>query len=249
MFDIDKEDWIAIEKVKLAFISSFESLQGQYLDEIDVSNVSTAMISWAESSNRLSLRFINFSRQIQEFQQLLLDDRLILTKFNLFPLFPIGSGYRYQPTDHCFSNDYSREPEKQRRFIDLCGIPNTIRNRFVDLVISIVEITEQNSTFISLLSIILILTPGLSMDEEQPALNDSLAVHRVQSHFIKLLWNYLVYQWGNTQAYRRFIKLLDLILRMQSTIKILRLCFRDQCMKSNTVDRIAPLMQSVLNIS
>jgi hypothetical protein len=87
------------------------------------------------------------------------------------------------------------------------------------------------------------------MSEEEPPLNDSLAVNRAQCYYTKILWNYLINQSGEIEACRRFIQLLTLILRIQSGNQIYRLFFRDECVKANTVDKLAPLMQSVLNIS
>jgi hypothetical protein len=75
-----------------------------------------------------------------------------------------------------------------------------------------------------------------------------LAVNRAQCHYTRLLWNYLVCQLGEIEACRRFTQLLTLILRMQSVSKIHRIFFRDQHWASNTVDKLAPLMQSVLHI-
>jgi hypothetical protein len=87
------------------------------------------------------------------------------------------------------------------------------------------------------------------MNEEEPPLNDPLAVNRVQCHYTKILWNYLVNQLGENGACQRFSQLLTVILRLQSRNQILRLFFREQIVKANTVDKLAPLMQSVLNIS
>jgi hypothetical protein len=96
--------------------------------------------------------------------------------------------------------------------------------------------------------IILILTPCLSMNEDEPPLNDPLAVNRVQSYYTEILWKYLVYKLEEVQACKLFIQLLSTISRMQSTSNTLRLFVRDECARSNAADKLAPLMQSVLNI-
>ena len=241
------EDWITIESVKSAFVSSFYCPIVQCTHYMDLTNRGSALISWSEFSNQMALRFIDFFRQINDFQDLILDDRLILIKYNLLPVFPIGKCYNYKQMNDCCSVN-SAEADKHRQFFTLFDTSNTIRDSFIQLIHSLVEITEQNPTVLSLLLIILILTPGLSMNEEEPPLNDPLAVNRTQCHYTDLLWNYLVNQWGEIEAYRRFIQLLTLILRLQSSSRTFRVFFRDACVNENTVDKITPLMQSVLHI-
>jgi hypothetical protein len=243
------EDWITIQSVQSSFISIFHCPTEQFGAYIDFSNRTSALISWSEYVNQLALRFIDFFRQINEFQDLLLDDRLILIKYNLLPVFPICKCYNFKYTNDCCSFDSNEEADKHRRFYMLFDASNTIRNIFVDLVLSLVEITEQNATVLSLLLIILILTPCLSMNDEEPPLNDSLGVNRVQSYYTKILWNYLVNQSGEIEACRRFIQLITVILRLQSASKILRIFFHDAFVEANTGDKITQLMQSVLHIS
>jgi hypothetical protein len=243
------EDWITIQTVQSSFVSVFHLPMEQFTKDSDFSDRVSALISWSEFGNQIALRFIDFFRQINELQGLLLDDRSILIKYNLTHVFPICKCYNFKYTGDCLSLDSNEEVEKHRRFFMLFDAPNSIRDIFRDVVLSLVEITGQDPTLLSLLLIILTLTPGLSMSEEEPLLNDPLGVNRVQCHYIKILWNYLVNQLGEIEACRRFTQLLTVILRLQSRNKIVQLFFRDQCVKANTVDKLAPLMQSVLNIS
>jgi hypothetical protein len=119
----------------------------------------------------------------------------------------------------------------------------------MNLVFSLVQITEQDPILLSLLLTILIFCPCLSMNEDEPPLKDSLAVHRAQSHYTKLFWNYLVNKWGEGQACKHFTHLLTIIFRMQSAAKNFREFFQGQFTTLNSVDKIAPLMQTVLHIS
>ena len=117
------------------------------------------------------------------------------------------------------------------------------------LVVSLVELTEQDPTSLSLLLTILIFTQGLSMSENEPALKDSLAVARAQLHYTRLLWNYMMNKEGETETCKKFTKLLTLIFRIQSITKTSRDFFRAQLSSPNDVDQIEPLMQTVLHIS
>ncbi len=51
------------------------------------SDRASALISWSHFVNQMSLHFISFFRQIDEFKGLHADDRFILIKYNLLPVF------------------------------------------------------------------------------------------------------------------------------------------------------------------
>ncbi|CAF0944999.1 unnamed protein product [Adineta steineri] len=62
-----------------------------------------------------------------------------------------------------------------------------IRDIFVNLIHSLVKITEQDPIFLSFLLTILLFSQGLSMNENEPSLKDSLIVNQFQSYYIELL--------------------------------------------------------------
>ena len=242
------EDWIIIENVKSSFESHFRLPIEDCSKHTDCSDRVSALLAWSEFGNQLALRFIDFFRHVNEFEDLLLDDRLILIKYNLFPVFPLGKCYNYDVEYDCCSLNSNEASDKHRHFFTLFDATGVIRDTFASLVLSLVQFTEQDSTLLSLLLIILMLTPELSVNEEEPPLNDPLAVHRAQGHYTRLLWNYFVYRWGEVEACKRLTQLLGLIFRMQSVTRTLRLFFGTQYRASNTVDKLAPLMQSLLHI-
>jgi hypothetical protein len=242
------EDWVVIQNIESSFVSTFQIPITCTTSSIDLSDRDSALISWSEFANQIALRIIKFFRQIEEFEGLNGDDRFILIKYNLLPVFPISKCYYYKPTGDCCTSEKS-EQEKHRRLFMLCTGSNNISDTFKSLVLSLVQITEQDPTLLSLLLTILIFCPCLSMNEDEPPLKDSLAVHRAQSHYISLFWNYLVNKWGEVKAYKNFSQLLTIIFRMQSASKNIREFFRTQYINSNNVDKIGPLMQSVLHIS
>jgi hypothetical protein len=242
------EDWITIESIRSLFISIFDN-DTEQCSCVDVSDRTVALITWSQFVQQVALRFIDFFRQIDEFQNLHLDDRLTLIKNNLLLVFPISKCFHYSLVDDCCSFGDNEAAVRQRRLYSLCGESNGLRDIFVNLILSLVQITKQDPTTLSLLSAILIFSRGLSMDEDETLLKDSLAVNRAQSYYTKVLWNYLVNQWGERQACLYFTQLLTLIYRIQSIAKSLRDFFRLQYITSNMIDRMAPITQSVLHIS
>lgn len=251
--DVDRvlmaaEDWLTIENVRSAFVS-FIGTDHIQCACVDVSNLSSALISLSQFFHQNTLRFINFFRQINEFDHLHSDDRFVLIKYNIFPLFLISKCFYYKPINDCCSDGDNEEAVRHRRFFTLCGCSTDIRDAFVKIVLSLVQLTEQDPGVLSLLVAILIFSRGLSMNEEEPLLKDLSTVNQAQCHYTRLFWNYLVHRHGEFQAVQRFIRLLALILRIQLFAKLLREFLRSRYMTSDMADRIAPLMQAALNIS
>jgi hypothetical protein len=243
------EDWIIIQSVRSSFLSVFQIPTEKFSSFIDLSDRDSALISYSQFCSQIALRFIQFFRQIDEFESLNADDRFILIKYNLFVLFPIYKCFSYKPPNDSSSAEERKEAEINRQFFTLCGFPASCHEPFVNSVISLVKVTEQDPTLLSLLMIILLFSPGLSMSEDEPLRKDSLTVHRVQSHYTRILWNYLINRWNELHAWKYFTQLLNVICRIQSASKTKLDVFRAQFTTLDNVDRIAPLMQTVLRIS
>jgi hypothetical protein len=201
---LSTEDLVIIQNVQSSFLSAFETSIEQFTDFIDLSDRASALISWSQFTNLIALRLLRFFRQIDEFEGLNADDRFILIKYHLLAIFPIITCYSYNPiNDSCSYGDHE-EAEKKRQFYMLCDESNDIREIFINLILSLVQITEQDQTLISLLLIILLFSQGLSMDEDEPLFNDSMSIHRIQCHYTKVLWTYMVNKQGEIQACRQF---------------------------------------------
>jgi hypothetical protein len=242
------EDWMIIESVRSSFVSTFRN-DLQKCCSADVSDQTSALITWSHVADERAILIINFFRQIDEFEGLHTDDRFILIKYNIVSLTPIYRCFCYDPINNCFPCGESQEAKRHREFYMLCFQSNGVRGSFINLVLSFVEITEQDPILLSLLLIILLFSQGLSMSEDEPSLNDPLAVYRAQSYYTRILWNYMINKHGETKTCKQFTRLLTELFRIQSATKEFREFLRVQLTKSHSVDRIAPLMQTVLNIS
>jgi len=173
------------------------------------------------------------------------DDRFILIKYNLLSLFPIYKCLYYKLGNECCLSEENEQAMKHRRLFATCDEFNGMRELFLNSIRSLVELTEQDLVLLSLLMIILLFSQDSSMNEDEPLLKDSLAVDRAQSHYITLLWNYLVNKWNGIQAGKYFTQLLAMIFRFQSGTKRFRDFIRVQFMISDAVNRMAPLMHIV----
>ncbi|UJR16571.1 hypothetical protein I4U23_003472 [Adineta vaga] len=249
LFDpLSTKDWQTIEHIRSSLLSTFPRDNFQCFC-VDVTDRTSALLSWSQFAYQVALHFINFFRKIEEFQTLHSDDRFLLIKYNLISLFTLSKCFAYQPINDCCSSEDNVFAQKNRLFFSLCGDSYGVRDTFVKSVTSLVEITSQDPIIISLLLIILLFSQGFSMNENQPQLQDSLAVHTAQAHYTNVLWNYLVHKCGEGQTYKYFTRLMNVIIQIQSTGKIYREFLRVQYMGPDVVDRMAPLMQTVLHIS
>ena len=244
------DDRSIIENVHLSFLTIFNASPSQVTDILDLSDRTSALITYSQFVDNIALRFINFFRQIEQFERLNVDDRLVLIKYNIFPLVMTLKCFHYNPASDCCSPGTNDEAMKHRQFFLLCNQPMSLRDALVNMVLSLVEVTKQDPILISLLLIILIFSRGLSLSENEPVLNDYLSVYQAQSFYTKILWNYLLNQTNETQAIQRWTQLITMIFRIQSVAEQIRQFIHRLCLNTTTAaDKIAPIMQSVLHIS
>ena len=138
----------------------------------DVVDRTSALISWSYAADRNALRLIDFFNEIDHFQRLDEDDRFLLVKYNIFPLYPILKCFHYNQTNHCCTDGNNEEVLKYRRFYQLCFGVDSLHHSFRNLIVSIVHVTEQDPIILSLLLIILMFYDGLSMNEDKPLFKD-----------------------------------------------------------------------------
>ena len=242
------EKQCAIENVRTSFVTTFDKDEHNY-SRVDLSNAENGLITWSHFFSDLAIRFISFFRQIDQFENLHADDRFILIKYNLFSIYPISRCFNFKSINDYSSFNGEDILQKHSQFLILCGASNSINQSFVNSVLSMFRLSEQDSTILILLIIVLIFTHRLSMNEDEPPLNDPLAVYRAQCSYTTLLWNYLIDKHGELQGLKHFIQIFNVILRLQSLTKTFQDFFRSRMMSSATLESIAPLMQTVLHIS
>ena len=80
-------------------------------------------------------------------------------------------------------------------------------------------------------------------------INNSLIIYKIQSHYLNLFWNYSISKYGQYKTYQLFIKLITLLNKLQSFTKLFREFFLKQNQSTQMLQRLPPLMQSILNIN
>jgi len=242
------EHWLIVENVRTLFLAHFKSDVTKH-PSFDCSDKTTALINWSYIVHENALTFINFFRQITEFEDFDCDDRLILIKYNLFPVYPVVKCFYHDKNHDCWKNIDTEEILRRRRFFADCFGSDNTRQLYMNVIESLINISERDPAILALILIILMFYQGLSMNDAEPLLKDTLQVNRAQSHYVNVLWNYSVHKWGETETQKRFSQLILIIFRMQIVSKLFRDFFCNQVRISNAADKIAPLMQTVLHIA
>ncbi|CAF0778083.1 unnamed protein product [Adineta ricciae] len=242
-------DWLITQSVEASFVSCLSVSPQQCIDSIDFTSDFAAIVSWSRFMDECALRFINFFRQIEDFENLHSDDRFVLIKYNVYTIFVLGKCYSYGGTNDCCAGDNCDASRKSREFFKLVDPSETLYQKFGHMVRSLVRITDQDPAFLSLLSIILLFSRGLSISNEEPLLNDPDTVNQIQLRYTNILWSHLVSKHGEMRVQKQFIDLLPVLFELQQSVKASREIFHNQSLILNNIDQIAPLFQTVLHLS
>jgi hypothetical protein len=224
-----------------------ESLQSSHTPSILNDRISLVAEMTQSQSNDI-LKLINVFRRINEFNALHDDDRFILIKYNLFSLYLLRKCLDFDPVNQTFF-ETSDDLNTTCRFFSISPGSEEKSVYFTQWINSMCQITEQDKTLVQLLLVVLLFSKGMSMIDDEPFLHDSMAANRAQIHYTNLIWNLFINKWGYERAVNHFIQLLNLIFRLQTMTKLFRSFLKDQIAKPDTIDHIAPLMQTVLHIS
>ena len=193
---------------------------------------------------------MDFVVKLGKFEGLNVDDRFILIKYNLIFLFCILTCFRpEEDANDCSSNREQEEAKETRQMYVLCNQSDYIYEMVVNLRVTFNDILGHDRVLVSLLLAIFLFSKGLSMNENEPSLQDSLSVYRAQSYYTTLLWNYLIEKQGETNTCKYFTKSLTGIFRAQLAALEFRRFLGSQMTTLDPVNDIAPLMQTVLHIS
>ncbi|CAF1404729.1 unnamed protein product [Adineta ricciae] len=243
------EDFDIIQNVQSLFLFYFENQFDHLPETFDLSDNVSAIISWAQHDSEIALQTIRFFRQITEFENLHADDRFILIKYNLFPLMLIRKSYNYRPTILRNAVEIQQEEERATRAQILFQMSNDLISRSNLLTLVIIQFTEHDPILLSLLLVIGLFSPTLSLNLDEPIFKDSLSIYRAQAIYTKILWNYLIMKQSEAKAQQKFVQLMEILLRIQLANVTARKFLHDQITTTNTVDRITALMQTILQIS
>ena len=194
------------------------------------------------------MRLLTFFRQIPEFDQLNVDDKVTLIKFNLLPLLCIDCTLSYRSETKQILETDSDLPWDAAIVEEVYGYDGFVQMK--KTFQSFVRIAKYDRSIIQLALIILILTKGFSTSgvEPEPILNDGMTVSRAQNYYTELLWKYIETVHGPDKAVDMCSQLMTHFIAWQRHHQKLR----DNVEKnlvSTDIHELLPLIKSLFHIS
>ncbi|CAF2910410.1 unnamed protein product [Rotaria sp. Silwood2] len=244
---LSSEDIQRIESVQIAFEKRIELATCDVLTW-NPSVYATSLLEYLNSRSVSALRFLTFFKQIPEFNQLHVNDKLILTKYNLLPLFILNCALLFNIDTKQIRETYTDAPWNSSILQIIHGSETCLKVK--KLFRSFVHIRLYDYKIIQLVLVVLFLTKGLSTGGgvPEPILNDGMAVYRAQNYYLELLWKYMETIHGFEQAFRIYNKIITRFLTWQKMEKRLRHNM-EQNLSRTDENELLPLMKSLLHIS
>lgn len=138
-------DNLSIEPLQHSFVSLFEiGKDNCNCNCVDVTDQTSALITWPQFVQQIAIRFINYFRRIEPFECLDINDRLILIEYSIFPITLLSKCISYKRLNDCCSDDDNEHSRRQRRIFYLCGGTSETRRLFIEIIVSLSEITKQD---------------------------------------------------------------------------------------------------------
>lgn len=192
------------------------------------------------------IRLLTFFKQIPEFDQLNVTDRVTLIKFNLLPLLCINSTLSYNAeTDQMVETEFD-VPLDASILQSIYGNDGYQRLRIV--FDKFLHIAKYDQKIIQLALITFVLTKGFSpVAEKEPILTDASAVSRAQNYYIELLWKYLETVHGAQLAIRILNQLIAHFMAWQ-TLQIHLRSRIEQILLTTDTNELLPFMKALLNL-
>ncbi|UJR22698.1 hypothetical protein I4U23_025734 [Adineta vaga] len=190
------------------------------------------------------LRLVTFFKLTPEFSSLNEHDRLVLVKHNLITISCFHFCICTDTETEIFrepgtTNDCCYEARALRTYSD------SVYHRIMDWTRKLQNLCSNDHLIFKLMILISIFSKGA--DYAEPPLVESTKAFFAQNIFVDILWNYLNVRFGNDQTSVIFSHLIFSCMKAHS---IARETKGDVAKKtSQSADELAPLMQSVLQIS
>lgn len=207
----------------------------------------TTLLQHINSRSVSAMRLLTFFKQIPEFDQLNVQDKVTLVKYNLTPLFILNNTLSYNvETDQIKETD-SDVPWDTDMLQKVHGA--AVYSQVKKIFDSFVRIAKYDQRIIQLALIVLILTKGFSTDADagEPPLNDGIGVFRAQNYYTELLWKYMETVHGLEKSISIFNELVAHFVSWQTLEKELRLNLSRHLTPEDKM-KILPIMKSLLHI-
>ncbi|CAF1389963.1 unnamed protein product [Adineta steineri] len=244
---LNSEDLECIEAVSHSYQKriEFAALDGLPWDP---SMHTTTFVQILNSHSVAIMRLLSFFKQIPEFNQLNIDDKVILVKYNLITILGINCALSYNTeTDKIIEAD-SDVPWNTQFFQVLHGYNMCMQSK--KIFASFFHIVKYDRKIMELTLIILILTKSSAItgDYDESIGNDTMSVYRIQNYYTELLWKYMETMHGYEKAVDLFSKLMVHVISWQTLQEEMRKNIV-RALSPEDISELLPIMKTVLRIS
>jgi hypothetical protein len=194
------------------------------------------------------MRLLSFFKQIPEFNQLNIDDKVTLIKYNLITVLGINCALSYNiETDQIIEAD-SDLPWNTQFFQVLHGYHICMQTK--KIFASFLYIAKYDRKILEVILIIFILTKNFSIngDHDEPTLNDQMSIYRAQNYYTELLWKYMEITHGYKKAIALFSELIVRVISWQTIQEQMRNNIL-RTLSPVDINELVPIMKSILRIS
>lgn len=192
------------------------------------------------------MRLLSFFKQIPEFSQLNVDDKVILIKYNALIAMGISCALSFDPERGQILETETDKPWNTEFRQLTYGY--AIFKRVVKIFCFFLNIAKYDQKIIELALIVVILTSGLSTtDSSATAVNDRKATYCAQKYYIELLWKYLEATLGLEEAIRLYGRFVNHILSWQMIQEEVRE-HTIRVLSPQDIEDLLPIMKAVLRI-
>ncbi|CAF1093571.1 unnamed protein product [Adineta steineri] len=243
---LSPEDLQRVETIKLSYEQRIEFAARDGLPW-DPSVYATTVLEQVNSRSVSALRLISFFKQVPEFNEINVQDRITLIKYNLMPLTMLNYTLSYNTETATIREAEVDAPWDTSILSRVHG--EDICKRAKKIFDSFVGISQNDPRIMQLALIILVLTKGFSTNSgsSEPILDDGIAVYRAQNFYTELLWKYLEAKYGYGEAIDIFNKLVMHFISWQTLHKDMAHNFFNVLTPAE-VNELLPIMKSLIHI-
>ncbi|CAF3724111.1 unnamed protein product [Rotaria sp. Silwood1] len=194
------------------------------------------------------MRLLSFFKQIPEFIQLNVDDKVTLVKYNLTTILGINCALSYNTETGQIIESTSDVPVNMQFFPVLHGYKMCMQSG--KIFRSFLHIAKYDRKIIELILIILILTKSFSIinHSDEQIFNDEMSIYRAQNYYTELLWKYM----ETTHGYKKAIDLFSQLIGHAISWQIIHEEMRNDIMRTlspEDINELLPIVKSLLRIS
>ncbi|CAF0890592.1 unnamed protein product [Adineta steineri] len=214
----------------------------------DPSMYSRTFIDVLNSHSVPVMRLLSFFKQIPEFDQLNIDDKVTLIKYNIPTVLSVNRALSYNPDTHELIESSSDVQDNIEFYPVLHGYNTFQQSKKVFL--SFLHLVKYDRKIIELALVVLMFTKGISTTspQDEKILNDTMSVYRAHNYYTELLWKYMETVYGYEKAVSLFSELINHIISLQILQEEIQKNILRVLSPDNT-DELLPIIKSVLCIS